>query len=188
MALSSFLTSTILPVPSTCPDTMCPPNLPSAAIARSKLTCAPLSAFASDERFSVSCMTSAVNACGMSLVTVRQIPFTAMLSPTFVPASTFSALIVRTAEFAPREIVSIVPTSSTIPVNIVYRLSFLSIHNITLDEEIITKLCHLTVSKHHGMCRRVGSHSLYRSFCIRPSEKLWCNVSVYLIHNPALKG
>ena len=124
MALSSFLTSTILPVPSTCPDTMCPPNLPSAAIARSKLTCAPLIAFASDERFSVSCMTSAVNACGMSLVTVRQIPFTAMLSPTFAPASTFSALIVSTAEFAPREIVSIVPTSSTIPVNIVYRLSF----------------------------------------------------------------
>ncbi len=153
MTLSSFLTSTNLPfrqhVPTRCARRIChllPSHAPNSHAA-------PLIAFASDERFSVSCMTSAVNACGMSLVTVRQIPFTAMLSPTFIPASTFSALIVSTAQFAPREIVSIVPTSSTIPVNIVYRLSFLSIHNITLDEEIITKLCYLTVSKHHGMCR-----------------------------------
>ena len=81
MALSSFSMRWTVPTPSTCPATMCPPKRPLAAMARSRLTRWPGRREAREERFSVSCITSAVKPVGEKEVAVRQTPLTAMLSP-----------------------------------------------------------------------------------------------------------
>ena len=57
-ALSSFFMEEIVPVPSTCPATICPPNLPFAAIALSRLTLLPLFNSPRFVRLNVSCITS----------------------------------------------------------------------------------------------------------------------------------
>ena len=121
-AIPSFLMSVMMPVPSTCPETICPPNLPSAAMARSRFTLAPLMSPPGEARFKVSCMTSALNIPCESSVTVRQIPFTAILSPGLVPSSTFEAQILSLAEIGFFIMSAITPVSSTIPVNIRYIL------------------------------------------------------------------
>ena len=92
-AFSSLAYFEIVPVPSICPDTIWPPNLPSAAIALSRFTISPRPSFPNPERLSVSAITSAQNPSACSLVTVRQTPFTAMLSPIFVFSNTFFAFI-----------------------------------------------------------------------------------------------
>ena len=119
-ALSSRFFSAICPVPSTCPATICPPNLPFAGMARSRFTGLFRLHCASDDRFNVSCITSAVNVSRSKEVTVRQTPLTAMLSPICTSSSTFPAAIVSTAECAPFATSRIVPISSMIPVNIPY--------------------------------------------------------------------
>ena len=118
IALSSLVIAATFPVPSICPETICPPNLPSAAIALSRLTALPLTSLPSDERFNVSCITSAVNVLSYIPVTVRHTPLTAMLSPICVPLRTFSACIVRIADAVPFFTLFTCPISSIIPVNI----------------------------------------------------------------------
>ena len=90
-----------------------------ADIARSRLTGLFRLHCASADRFKVSCMTSAVNLSWSKEVTVRQTPFTAMLSPICTSSSIFLALIVNTAECAPFAMFSMVPISSMIPVNMI---------------------------------------------------------------------
>ena len=129
-AFPSFVTLTTLPVPSMWPETMCPPNLPYAGIARSRSTGEPGAAPLSDVLLSVSGITSAVNVFFPISVTVRQMPLTAMLSPIFVgtsygssgePRTLLQAILIFHVE-PPRMILSIFPVSSIIPVNILYLL------------------------------------------------------------------
>ena len=86
------------PVPSMWPETMWPPNRLSAAMARSRFTGLPGARAPREERFKVSCITSAVKPPLSWAVTVRQTPFTATLSPVFRPESTVSAPMDSTAE------------------------------------------------------------------------------------------
>ena len=93
-ALSSLLIFVILPTPSICPLTICPPNLPLAGIALSRLTAIPARRFPSDDLLIVSCITSALNCLLPIDVTVRHTPLTAILSPILVPPRISDALIV----------------------------------------------------------------------------------------------
>ena len=93
-ALSSFLISVTVPVPSIRPDTICPPNLPLAGIDLSRLTAIPARRFPSDDLLIVSCITSALNCLLPIDVTVRHTPLTAILSPILVPPRISDALIV----------------------------------------------------------------------------------------------
>ena len=64
-----------------CPLTMCPPNRPSAFIARSRFTSQPDFKPPRLVRLKLSGVTSAVKLSELFEVTVRQVPFTATLSP-----------------------------------------------------------------------------------------------------------
>jgi hypothetical protein len=63
-------------------------------------------------------MTSAVKVSPVIDVAVRQVPLTAMESPSDKPDTDFGALIVKIAELSPRVISCTVPSSLTNPVNI----------------------------------------------------------------------
>ena len=117
-ALSSFVSLVTVPVPSMWPLTICPPNLPSAGMARSRLTRLPGTSVPRDERRIVSAITSAVKLPVVIFVAVRQTPFTAMLSPTLLPSVTVLQATVSLADFSPCLISLISPISSMIPVNI----------------------------------------------------------------------
>ena len=93
-ALSSWRTFAMVPTPSMCPETMCPPKRPFAAMARSRLTGLPRRNVPSEDRSRVSCITSAVNEMRVNEVTVRHVPFTAMLSPTCMSSMILKAWIV----------------------------------------------------------------------------------------------
>ena len=80
-ALSSLTIEVIVPVPSICPDTICPPNLDDTDIARSRFTMLLTLRLPNDDFLIVSAITSALNPLESISVTVRQTPFTAMLSP-----------------------------------------------------------------------------------------------------------
>ena len=117
-ALPSGCMERIVPVPSMCPATMCPPNLPSAAMARSRFTFEPVFSCPRLLRRRVSGMTSAVKWSSPMRTTVRQTPFTAMLSPMAVPSSTLDAVSSSSHRFGAWFSRRTVPISSTIPVNI----------------------------------------------------------------------
>ena len=68
-------------MPSTCPWTRWPPSRASRVTGRSRFTGDPATSAPSDERSSVSCMTSAVNSPSPCSTTVRQTPLTAMDAP-----------------------------------------------------------------------------------------------------------
>ena len=74
--------------------------------------------FIPDVRRIVSAMTSAVNVLPEIEVAVRQMPLTAILSPTFASCKTYGASIVRLSDFDAFRVARSVPTSSMIPVNI----------------------------------------------------------------------
>ena len=93
-------------------------------MARSRFTRLPGTRAPREERFNVSCMTSAVKPPLSLPVAVRHTPFTATLSPIFRSDNTSSAPMDSTAEWAPRRMKRMVPISSTIPVNIRIYLAF----------------------------------------------------------------
>ena len=105
------------PVPSMCPETMCPPKRPSAAMARSRFTGLPARRLPRLDCESVCGMTSAQKPVGERSVTVRHTPITAMLSPSCVPPSTRLARMRRLPARPGAGTCSTRPTSSTIPVN-----------------------------------------------------------------------
>ncbi len=119
-ALSSSSMERIVPVPSMCPETICPPKRPPASMARSRFTGLPGRSCPSEERFSVSCITSAEKLVRVKSVTVRHTPLVAMLSPRRTSSSTFEAETVSTQECAPLRMEATRPTSSTMPVNIYF--------------------------------------------------------------------
>ncbi len=116
-AMPSLVRDATVPVPSMCPVTMWPPRRPEASRARSRLTGVPAESEPSAERLSVSGMTSARNAPPRTAFTVRQTPFTAMLSPVRVPSKTVWARTSSSADWAAFLTAPSVPTSSMIPVN-----------------------------------------------------------------------
>src|SRR3954466_6093529 len=73
--------SPIAPRPSTCPWTTWPPRRSAARSGSSRFTRAPGAASPSDERRSVSCITSAANPSASAPTAVRQTPLTATESP-----------------------------------------------------------------------------------------------------------
>src|SRR3954467_3929829 len=95
---------------------MCPPNLASVAIARSRLTALPSLKVPSAVRLSVSGIAKNVSVLPSASPTVRHAPFTEILSPTRVPAVTRSAEITRRS-ISPSCSDDTRPTSSTSPVN-----------------------------------------------------------------------
>src|SRR4051794_12763913 len=109
--------SRIVPSPSTWPCTTCPPSRSEARSGSSRFTGAPSPSPASEERRSVSCITSALKRPSAIAVAVRQTPLTATESPS--PISRASA--VATASRTPSGVASTpqtVPLSATRPVNI----------------------------------------------------------------------
>src|SRR5215210_3412230 len=109
--------SRIVPRPSTWPCTTWPPRRSDARSGSSRLTSAPSATSASEDRRSVSRITSAVKRPSAIAVAVRQTPLTETLSPS--PVSGASA--VRTAGRTPSAVASTavaVPLSATSPVNI----------------------------------------------------------------------
>ena len=122
-ALSSFRRAVMVPVPSIWPETMCPPKRPFAAMARSKFTWLPTVRLPREERFRVSCITSAVKPPLSTVVAVRHTPLTATLSPTFRSDRISFAAMDSTDECCPRRTERMLPNSSTIPVNMVFYLA-----------------------------------------------------------------
>jgi len=100
-----------------CPLTMCPPNRPSAFIARSRFTSQPDFKLPRLVRLKLSGVTSAVKLSEFFEVTVRQVPFTATLSPKTKELAK-EHFMFKTREEELFKIELIFPFSSTIPVNI----------------------------------------------------------------------
>src|SRR3954452_21230355 len=121
-AKPSSLTSVITPTPSTCPSIICPPSRASARSASSRLTRVPASTSFSDERRSVSCMTSKPKRCPQMPVAVRHTPLTATLSPSPTSCARRDSTV-STAPSPVRSTATTVPRSSTNPVNIGLPLS-----------------------------------------------------------------
>ena len=116
-ALPSRRTEDMLPVPSMCPVTIWPPNLPFTGRARSRLTPLPWRNTPSEVLRHVSFITSTVKRRRSKSTTVRQMPFTAMLSPIWRSSITFVASTDSVQLAALLRMSATVPTSSTIPVN-----------------------------------------------------------------------
>src|SRR5918998_5035272 len=108
--------SRTLPSPSTWPCTKCPPIRSSARTGNSRLTVAPSPTSASDERRSVSFITSALNAPSAIAVAVRQTPLTATESPSPISGASEVRTARRTPS-APAWTAVTVPRSATSPVN-----------------------------------------------------------------------
>ena len=115
--MSSLSVLTILPVPSICPDTICPPNRPLQSIALSRSTLLPEPSSPRLLLVRVSFITSAVNVSFVNPVTVRHTPFTATLSPSLRSSNIFDPDTVSLEDFAPLSTLTTEPISSTIPVN-----------------------------------------------------------------------
>ncbi len=122
MALSSRFSAASVPVPSMCPETMCPPRRLSRRRARSRFTREPACRLPSAVCCMVSGMASAVNASRSMEVTVRHTPLVAMLSPTAVPSRMPGAAMCSVMLRAPRRMERMVPMVSIIPVNMVILL------------------------------------------------------------------
>ena len=137
-------------MPSICPDTICPPNLPSALIARSRFTCEPARMFFKEVLFTVSCMTSALNCPFSMAVTVRHIPFTAILSPILVPSNILEASMTITCENVCFLTAFTCPISSIIPVNIL---------NFTFYQNIIPKPGYCIILKLQRIVWCIKSHT-----------------------------
>ena len=102
---------------STCPWTTWPPNRPSAASGRSRLTASPGPMAPSVVRSRVSGTASTANQASPHSTTVRQQPFTAMEAPRLTSASTVAASTTRRRPSPTSSIERMLPSSSTIPVN-----------------------------------------------------------------------
>src|SRR5918998_2433802 len=138
-ASPSGLTPSTSPTPSTCPCTMCPPNLLVAAMARSRLTGLPSPSVPSAVRLSVSGMAKNVSVPASASPTVRHAPFTEMLSPARVPPVTRSAeMPIRSISPSSSDVTW--PTSSTSPVNM-FLLS--GDGGIKRDGHVLPPLLHL---------------------------------------------
>src|SRR5215204_461618 len=112
----SSRTARTAPRPSTWPWTMWPPSRSEARSASSRFTPEPAATSASDERRSVSCITSARNSPPSIAVAVRQTPSTATESPSAIwPASRVRTPSVTPSAFASTAVT--VPRSCTSPVN-----------------------------------------------------------------------
>src|SRR5271155_71876 len=123
------------PTASTCPCTKCPPRRSPAARGRSRFTVAPAFLSPSPVRRKVSPDKSAAKKSSPSSTTVRQQPFTAMLSLIFSGVGAHGGP--KFARSRPPSFVassaSILPTRSMIPVNIV---------KVSLDRKILAVLFH----------------------------------------------
>src|SRR5215208_472483 len=115
-ASPSGLTPSTSPTPSTCPCTMCPPNLLPTDIARSRLTGLPTARSPSAVRLNVSGMAKKVNIMPSTSPRVKHAPFTQTLSPARTPTDTLPAEMLRRNN-SPFPIEETRPTSSTSPVN-----------------------------------------------------------------------
>mmetsp|Transcript_84964 Transcript_84964/g.236503 ORF Transcript_84964/g.236503 Transcript_84964/m.236503 type:complete len:252 (+) Transcript_84964:322-1077(+) len=122
----SFLNSKILPASSTWPCTKWPEFRSPAAMERSMFTRCPISRSPRSVRRSVSGAQLTSKVWASKAVTVRQVPFTAMLQPMYAPCKATLHLIFRTkpSDFDPSHITRsafrsrpiTVPISSTMPV------------------------------------------------------------------------
>src|SRR5215212_3515528 len=128
-ASPSGLTPIASPTPSTCPCTMCPPNLLPADIARSKLTGLPTSRPPREVRLSVSGMAKKVSVRPSTSPTVRQAPFTETLSPAHASSETMPAKIARRS-ISPPSSDETRPTSSTSPVNMLLLSTRVECHGV----------------------------------------------------------
>ena len=100
-------------------------NLPFIGIALSKFTRLPCLNRLRAVLFHVSFITSTVKDCRVKQVTVRQIPLTAMLSPKCISSNIFEALMDSLQLQVSFCILSTLPISSIIPVNMDKSLRFL---------------------------------------------------------------
>src|SRR5919198_3609234 len=106
----------IAPTPSTWPWTMCPPRRSSALTGSSRLTCAPAATSASEERRSVSFITSAPKRSPSTPTAVRQTPLTATESPSESSPASGERIARRTPSVVALTSAT-VPRSATRPVN-----------------------------------------------------------------------
>src|SRR5680860_1158502 len=105
------------PTPSTWPCTTWPPSRPPARTGSSRLTSLPAASGPSEERRSVSAITSAAKESARTPRAVRQTPFTATESPS--ASSPASGLATESRAPSPsRSTAATVPVASTSPVNI----------------------------------------------------------------------
>src|SRR5918993_1812364 len=95
---------------------MCPPNLPPADIARSRLTGLPTARFPNAVRLNVSGMAKKASVSPSASPIVRHAPFTQTLSPARAPSDTLQAEMLK-RNISPSPIEETRPTSSTSPVN-----------------------------------------------------------------------
>src|SRR5689334_11381348 len=113
----------MVPTPSTWPWTRCPPMRVARVAERSRLTGSPGRSAPSDERSSVSRITSVVKTSPSTSTTVRQTPLTAIESPCWASAVTTGPCKARRAVSpnspgAPSGTIDATdPSSSTMPVN-----------------------------------------------------------------------
>ncbi len=110
--------STTSAVQSTWPWTKCPPTRPLAISERSKLTSSPTPHCWSEVLRKVSGAISTSNVCSSKRTTVRQAPLTAIESPICVCPRISRARMVSVMPPGRLSRAAMVPTSSTIPLNI----------------------------------------------------------------------
>src|SRR5215212_3409595 len=127
---------------------MCPPNRLSADIARSRFTGLPAARPPSAVRLSVSGMAKKLSVRPSTSPTLRQAPFTQMLSPTCVPSDTLSAQMLK-RRFSPPTSDETRPISSTSPVNTfllsarVERYGNVIPYSLDIRDRELERLCHL---------------------------------------------
>src|ERR1700680_1022113 len=132
LALPSSRSALTVPVASMWPVSRCPPTRSPSCSARSRLTVAPVSRLASVVRCRVSGMTSAQNPPAVTAATVRQAPFTAMLSPIRRPVNGARGVI----SIRPSRPSHASPSVSTMPLNTFS--SCPSAYTVPGDDEIRT--------------------------------------------------
>src|ERR671910_1605545 len=125
---------------------MCPPNLPPADIARSRLTGLPTARFPNAVRLNVSGMAKKASVSPSASPIVRHAPFTHTLSPPLAPSDTLPAEMLK-RNISPSPIEETRPTSSTSPVN-----TFLLSAGVERHGDVIPYLFDL--SDHELQCLR----------------------------------
>ena len=121
--LASSCRETTSPIPSTWPDTMCPPKRSLACMAFSKLMRLPFFQLPIVVKFKLSTETSAIKPSAVSSTAVRQAPLQAMLSPSCTSARLRLPVRMVSRTSPPRcSRSAISPMALIIPVNIILNL------------------------------------------------------------------
>src|SRR5919197_829664 len=171
----------IAPRPSTWPWTMCPPRRSSALTGSSRLTFAPAATSASEERRSVSFMTSAPKRSPSTPTAVRQTPLTATESPSESSPASGETIARRTPSVVALTSAT-VPRSATRPVN-----TALPLPQPGRDQHVAGDLVAVERQCAQRIGDRVDALALERVACAAAAEQQRREEQAYLVDLAAVE-